>query len=68
MHILLFLLSRSQAKRLYSGFGKFEEAELDFSGIENIGQAFTHELFVVFKRKFPQVELNVRMQIKKLKI
>lgn len=60
MHILLFLLSRSQAKRLYSGFGKFEEAELDFSGIENIGQAFTHELFVVFKRKFPQVELIVR--------
>lgn len=53
-------VSRSQAKRLYSGFNKFEEIELDFSGIENIGQAFTHELFVVFNRNFPQITLTYK--------
>lgn len=53
-------VSRSQAKRLYNNFEKFEEVELDFSGIENIGQAFTHELFIVFKRNHPKVTLIVK--------
>lgn len=53
-------VSRSQAKRLYNNFEKFEEVELDFSGIENIGQAFTHELFVVFERNHPKVTLTVK--------
>jgi hypothetical protein len=53
-------VSRSQAKRLYSGFNKFEEVELDFSDIENIGQAFTHELFIVFTRNNPDINLVVK--------
>lgn len=53
-------VSRSQAKRLYNGFDKFEEVELDFDDIENIGQAFTHELFVVFSRNHPEIKLLVK--------
>lgn len=53
-------VSRSQAKRLYNGFDRFEEVELDFKGIENIGQAFTHELFIVFNRNYPRVKLSIK--------
>ena len=35
------------------------EILLDFDGIDDIGQGFAHELFVVFKRKHPHVNLNV---------
>ena len=40
--------SRSQAKRLLARFEKFEHIELDFSGIEEIGQGFADEIFRVF--------------------
>lgn len=52
-------VSRSQAKRLSARFESFEEILLDFDGIDDIGQGFAHELFVVFKRKHPHVNLNV---------
>lgn len=52
-------VSRSQAKRLSARFESFEEIILDFDGIDDIGQGFAHELFVVFKRKHPHVNLNV---------
>lgn len=55
-----FPVSRSQARRLSSGFDKFEVVELDFSGVEDIGQAFTHELFVKFKKSHPNIELLVK--------
>ncbi|OQA27382.1 MAG: Histidine kinase-, DNA gyrase B-, and HSP90-like ATPase [Firmicutes bacterium ADurb.Bin354] len=51
-------VSRSQAKRLYFGFEKFKTIILDFKDVEEIGQGFAHELFVVFKRKNPDVELK----------
>lgn len=50
-------VSRSQAKRLCNRFEKFETVELDFSGVEEIGQGFAHELFVVFQNSHPQVQL-----------
>jgi hypothetical protein len=46
----VYPVSRSQARRLYSTFDKFKEIILDFKDIENIGQAFAHELFVVYAR------------------
>ena len=52
-----FPVSRSQAKRLSIRFDDFEEVILDFNGIDDIGQGFAHELFVVFKRKHPDVKL-----------
>ena len=50
-------VSRSQAKRLCHRFDKFKEIELDFEGIDEIGQGFAHEIFVVFQREHPEVAL-----------
>ena len=52
-------ISRSQAKRFVRRFEEYEEVILDFQGIDSIGQGFAHELFVVFKRKQPQITLDI---------
>jgi len=52
-------ISRSQAKRLYNRLDKFDEVVLDFEGVESIGQGFAHEIFVVFKRTHPDLNLEV---------
>ena len=54
-----FPVSRSQAKRLSVRFEEFKEIDLDFKGIDDIGQGFAHELFVVFKKKHPEVRFEV---------
>jgi anti-sigma regulatory factor (Ser/Thr protein kinase)/biotin operon repressor len=51
------LVSRSQAKRLLARFDRFKIVMLDFSGVAAIGQAFADEVFRVFRRKHPEVEL-----------
>ena len=51
------LVSRSQAKRLLSRFDRFKVVVLDFSGVASIGQSFADEVFRVFKRKYPEVEI-----------
>lgn len=51
------LISRSQAKRLVSRFEKFKTVILDFSGVEEIGQAFADEIFRVFASAHPEVSL-----------
>ena len=50
-------VSRSQAKRLANRLESFEEVELDFSGLKEIGQGFAHQLFCVFHRQHPEVKL-----------
>lgn len=52
------LVSRSQAKRLVARFEGFKTVLLDFSGIEEIGQAFADEVFRVFVFGHPDVELE----------
>ena len=52
-----WLESRAQARRATAGLTAFRRARLDFSGIEEIGPAFADELFRVFARAHPQVEL-----------
>lgn len=52
-------ISRSEARRLGALILDFKEITLDFSGVEEIGQAFCHELFVVWQRNNPSVVLNV---------
>ena len=39
--------------------GQFREATLDFSGVREIGQAFVHELFVVWKKDHPDFIMNI---------
>lgn len=52
------LASRAQAKRAVQRLGQFRHAELDFSGIDDIGHAFADELFRVFARECPDVALS----------
>ena len=62
-------VSRSQAKRLYHRFDKFQEVELDFDAVSEIGQGFAHELFVVFSNKHPDIRLtpiNVSPEVQKM--
>lgn len=54
-----FPVSRSQAKRLSMRFEDFEEIILDFDGVEDIGQGFAHELFVVIRRNHPNIKFTV---------
>lgn len=51
------LISRSQAKRLIARFDKFKKVVLDFQGVNEIGQAFSDELFRVYGKNNPQIEL-----------
>ena len=51
------LISRSQAKRLLKRFEKFREIMLDFSKIDQIGQAFADEIFRVFNNNHPEIKI-----------
>lgn len=52
-------ISRSEARRLGELITNFKEVDLDFAGNEEVGQAFVHELFVVWQRNNPDIKLNV---------
>lgn len=51
------LVSRSQAKRLVARFEGFRTVLLDFTDVDDIGQAFADEVFRVFAMSHPKVEL-----------
>ena len=51
------LVSRADAKRVASGLPKFRRAEIDFEGVAHIGHGFADELFRVFQRNNPTLEL-----------
>ncbi len=51
------LLSRSQARRVVARFEQFREVLLDFTGVDEIGQAFADEIFRVFANEHPDVRL-----------
>lgn len=51
------LVSRSQAKRLTMRFERFRRVILDFTGVNEIGQAFADEVFRVFQAAHPNTEL-----------
>jgi len=52
------LISRSQAKRLLVRIDRFKVVIFDFDGVETIGQAFADEVFRVFRKHHPEVELH----------
>jgi hypothetical protein len=51
------LESRAQARRAAMRLQQFRRAEMDFDGIADIGHGFADELFRVFKREYPNVDL-----------
>ena len=53
----LALASRADAKRVASRLAQFRRAEIDFSGISEVGHGFADELFRVFSRQHPALEL-----------
>ena len=52
-------VSRSEGRRLGELILKFKEVDLDFTGVDEVGQAFCHELFIVWQGRNPQIKLNV---------
>ena len=51
------LISRSQAKRLLARVDLFKVVRFNFDGVESIGQAFADEIFRVFARSHPDIEV-----------
>ena len=51
------LISRSQAKRLMARVDRFKVVILDFYNVEVIGHAFADEVFRVFARQYPRIEI-----------
>ena len=52
-------VSRSEARRLGELIVKFKEINLDFTGVDEVGQAFCHELFIVWQGRNENAVLNV---------
>jgi DNA-binding transcriptional ArsR family regulator len=52
------LVSRSQAKRLLARVELFKIVIFDFKDVPTIGQAFADEIFRVFARAHPEIELH----------
>lgn len=50
-------VSRSEAKRLAERLEQFVEVEVDFSGVEFVGQGFVDELFRVWAKDHPGTKL-----------
>jgi hypothetical protein len=50
-------ISRSQAKRLLHGITKFREVVLDFKDVDFVGQGFADEVFRIWIRQHPEVNL-----------
>lgn len=53
-------VSRSQARRILAGLEKFKTVELDFHGVETIGQAFADEVFRIWQTGHKDVEFVIK--------
>ncbi len=63
------LISRSQAKRLLLRIDRFRTVVLDFQKVNQIGQAFADEIFRVFARSHPGIDvqfINVNEEVLKM--
>lgn len=52
------LISRSQAKRVLARVELFKTVAFDFRDVDTIGQAFADEIFRVFAREHPDIQLQ----------
>lgn len=51
-------LSRSEAKRLLTGLGRFRNVIVDFNGVKAVGQGFVDEMFRVWPSRHPHTRLH----------
>lgn len=52
-------VSRSEARRLGELILSFKEIDLNFLDVDEVGQAFCHELFILWQERNPQIKLNI---------
>ena len=52
-------IARSSARELFPKLEGENTVVLDFANVEEVGQAFAHELFIVWKRNHPDVEFEI---------
>ncbi len=50
-------IARSQARRILYRLEDFKQVELDFEGIEFMGQGFADEIFRIFQGNHPEIEI-----------
>ena len=63
------LISRSQAKRVVARLEVFKTVLFDFKGVLTIGQAFADEIFRVFAKEHPDIDLypiNANSEVKRM--
>ena len=61
------MVSRSQARRVMARVTRFKHVELDFQGVDKIGQPFADEIFRVFISEHPDIKvysINENDQVK----
>lgn len=51
-------ISRSQARRLLFDLTRFQTIVLDFNKVKEIGQGFADEIFAVFSKAHPEIEIK----------
>lgn len=51
------LVSRSEAKLLLEGLERFREVEIDFAGVDSVGQGFIDQVFRVWASEHPETRL-----------
>jgi DNA-binding transcriptional MerR regulator len=51
------LMSRSEARRLVQGLDEFTEVDLDFEGVDSVGQGFVDEVFRVWAVDHPRTRI-----------
>ncbi|HEY2044374.1 MAG TPA: MerR family DNA-binding transcriptional regulator [Jatrophihabitans sp.] len=54
----LRFVSRSEARRLLTGLDEFTEIDVDFAGVEDVGQGFVDELLRVWPQDHPGIAIN----------
>jgi hypothetical protein len=54
----LTFVSRSEAKLLLARLEQFREVELDFSGVDSVGQGFVDEVFRVWAAEHPETRIS----------
>jgi excisionase family DNA binding protein len=54
----LRFVSRSEARRLLADLDEFVEIDVDFEGVEDVGQGFVDELLRVWPREHPDKTIN----------
>lgn len=53
-------VSRSQARRICKRLEEFKEVDMDFSGVDFMGQGFADEIFRVYASAHPDIKIVIR--------